>query len=143
MKFKVGDKVRALSNLEYSITNWGWEGTVVSVGLVRTMRVTGPGLGALGSDGAQVEVKYFELIKSKEKKTMGIDTSIVEKLASFLRSEPEKGLMEAGVITKVEGDYRFTQAGWDLLKTILMEEYKDKLREMVAPIVDEKRAKKA
>ena len=62
-KFKVGDKVVAKKNAPYSITTDGWEGVVTEV--CNNGRILVNGEGFIGSLGAGVEERYFDLCKPK------------------------------------------------------------------------------
>ena len=104
MTFHVGDKVRALPNSYYSITNNGWIGYVIQVISQSRIRVSANKNGR--DDVYEVRANCFELVETDVKEKEEIN---MVNISEIINDEERKVLLEDMKGLLSEYDYQYTE----------------------------------
>ena len=104
MTFHVGDKVRALPNSYYSITNNGWIGYVIQVISQSRIRVSANKNGR--DDVYEVRANCFELVETDVKEKEEIN---MVNVSEIINDEERKVLLEDMKRLLSEYDYQYTE----------------------------------
>ena len=104
MTFHVGDKVRALPNSYYSITNNGWIGYVIQVISQSRIRVSANKNGR--DDVYEVRANCFELVETDVKEKEEIN---MVNVSEIINDEERKVLLEDMKGLLSEYDYQYTE----------------------------------
>ena len=104
MTFHVGDKVRALPNSYYSITNNGWIGYVIQVISQSRIRVSANKNGR--DDVYEVRANCFELVETDVKEKEEIN---MVNVSEIINDEERKVLLEDMKELLSEYDYQYTE----------------------------------
>ena len=104
MTFHVGDKVRALPNSYYSITNNGWIGYVIQVISQSRIRVSANKNGR--DDVYEVRANCFELVETDVKEKEEIN---MVNISEIINDEERKVLLEDMKRLLSEYDYQYTE----------------------------------
>ena len=104
MTFHVGDKVRALPNSYYSITNNGWIGYVIQVISQSRIRVSANKNGV--DDVYEVRANCFELVETTVKEKEEIN---MVNISEIINDEERKVLLEDMKGLLSEYDYQYTE----------------------------------